>query len=200
VETLLHRERGATANYILRRMDRSPGGRIRQLERETNALRRFLVSSVRVPRGLELGDDRIEVDFNRGDGRILMHSSDDTVTVERSPYQNPNVVNLKVASPGCTAVVKTVTDHADTSQSATDCDGELEFDDGNGYICFVHSGSPPNMVLDTYWCAPEGTGVEAGEDPLLLPAPDIWIELQVGDECSQGLCTTYVVPGWTPPS
>jgi len=195
--SLLDRTQGSTADYIYRRMQASPAGRIRAVERETAALRRFLVRRVRVPQGVELGDDRIEVDFNHGSGRMLFHSDDESVTIERNPYQNPNAVNFEVASAGCTAVVKTITDHGDTSQSATDCNGELEFDDGNGYICFIHNGSPPNMVLDTYWCAPEGDAIEpAAGDPFNFPTPDVWILLAVGDECSQGACVQYVVPGW----
>ena len=92
--SLLDRTRGSTAAHLYERMGASPTKRTKALEREVQTLRRYLGFNARVPLGVELGDNRHQVNFDRL-GRMHFYSSDDSISITRDPTTKVNVVNFK---------------------------------------------------------------------------------------------------------
>lgn len=195
---LTNRGNGFVARRLRERLAATPVGRVPTMERRVGALERTMALDVRGFRGVRIEQQQVQI-VPSSDG-WLMFSTDDSLTIDRDPNQNPHHAKWKLdegaGGGGCEASITTIEDHQGTSQTADACDASLAFTDGNGYLCFKHVGSKNAQILETHWCAPQGVGPPpAGATTWRYGDPVIWIEIAVGDECG-GACTTYCVPAW----
>lgn len=122
--SLLNRRTGTSATHTLKRLGRSPAGRVERLERSDELLRRTLAFHLKIPLGFMLKDDRHLVDFGPT-GRTGLWSSDDSVTIERNPAGQSEWIDFRAAGGGCTEVVKTVCAQTGSTFTAEDCSGHI---------------------------------------------------------------------------
>lgn len=201
---LTDRRMGYVAQRIHRRVGRSTIGLARDALAQAGRLERALAFGVRVPQGLflETGSGRVPISFDQR-GWILIHSSDSSITLQRSPHGRLHVLDITSAiGQGCTEAIKTTIDHAATEKDATECEAVIQFVDGNGYICILHAGDSTGQLqkLETHWCAPTGDPPTSPDEPQWSwDDPDGWWEVALGDECG-GQCATKLVPYWDPAS